>query len=132
MKSIKLPLLCGAIYFLLMSIAHAIGVKLPGLFIYFNVPSYTYQDRIISLLAFGWAAFFFAAATTLSRTLIKSILIVGFFALAMLTFINLSTDFISMSEKINPEWFHVEVLILFIYSIWLMLCYIRLKKNKDL
>lgn len=90
-------------FFLLMAIAHAIGLKIPGLFIYFNVPSYTYQDKIISLLAFGWAAFFFVAAINPSKTLIKSIILIGAIALSMLTFINISTDFASLSEKINPN-----------------------------
>lgn len=130
MKLIKFSLFCGSIYFLLMAIAHAVRIKIPGLFIYFNVPSYAYQDRIISLFAFGSALFFFTAATTLSKTLIKSILIFGFIASATLTFINFSTDFISMSENINKIWFHMEVFILFLYSIWLLWCYNKLKKEE--
>jgi len=105
MKSIKLPLQCGSIYFLLMAIAHAVGLKIPGLFIYFNVPSYAYQDKIISLLAFGWAAFFFTASTTLSRSLIKSILIIGLTAIAMLVCININNNFAILSEKIDPNCF---------------------------
>ena len=132
MKSIKFPLFCGSIYFLLIAIAHAIGLKIPGLFIYFNVPSYAYQNKIISLLAFGWAAFFFTASITLSRPLIKSILIIGLAALAMLTCININTDFAALSEKINPNLFHIETGILLLYWIWLFWCYNKIKQRKDL
>ena len=129
MKSIKISLFCGAIYFLLMAIAHAIGLKMPGLFMYFNVPSYAYQDKIISLFAFGWAAFFFSVAANPSKNLIKSIILIGAVALIMLTFINISTDFSSLSEKINPNLFHIETGILFLYWIWLLLCYNKSKQN---
>lgn len=43
-------LLAGAAYFLLVSLAHMTGFKLPGLFIYYSLPSYEYQDRIIGFL----------------------------------------------------------------------------------
>ena len=128
----KILLTCGAIYFLLMSIAHAIGLKIPGLFIYFNVPSQTYQDKIISLLAFGWAIFFFVATSTMSRKLIKSIIVCGAVALAMLTFINLTTDFKSLHEKIDPKLFHVETIILGVYWLSLMILYNKIKENLTL
>ncbi len=129
MKSMKLSLFCGAMFFLLIALAHAIGLKIPGLFIYFNVPSYSYQDKIISLLAFGWATFFFAAAVNQSKILIKSIILIGAIALSMLTFINISIDFASLSEKINPNLFHIETGILFFYWIWLLLSYNKIKQN---
>ncbi len=125
----KVSLFSGAVFFLLMAIAHAIGLKIPGLFIYFNVPSYGYQDKIISLLAFGWATFFFAAAVNQSKILIKSIILIGAIALCMLTFINISTDFASLSEKINPDLFHIETGILFLYWIWLLLSYNKSRRN---
>lgn len=129
MKSLRISLFCGAIYFLLMAIAHAIGLKIPGLFIYFNVPSYVYQDRIISFLAFSWAIFFYTAASNPTKHLLKSIILVAAIAICMLTLINFSTDFISLSEKINPIWFHIQTGILFVYWIWLFLCYNRLREN---
>lgn len=129
MKTIKITLFCGAIYFLLMAIAHAIGLKIPGLFIYFNVPSYAYQDKIISLLTFGWSIFFFTAARNPSKELLKSIILIGAFALIMLTFININTDFPSFSEKIKSNLFHIESGILFLYWGWLLFWYNKLKQN---
>ncbi len=123
MKKLKFSLYCGAIYFFLMAIAHALGVKIPGLFIYFNVPSYVYQDKIISALAFGWAVSLFTAAQNLQRDLVKASIISGGAALSMLAYINVSTDFVSLSTSANPLWFHLEVAALFVYWIWLLLCY---------
>lgn len=55
-------LYAGAVYFTAIACAHGTGYKLPGLFIYYNVPSNGYQDTIIAFMSFGWAAFFFSCA----------------------------------------------------------------------
>jgi hypothetical protein len=102
-----------------MSLAHAADLKIPGLFIYFNVPSYAYQDKIISLLAFGWAAFFFAAASDPSKKLVGPILLSGAAAIIMLAYINFTTDFAVLSVAVHPGWFHLQVIVLFVY--WLLL-----------
>ncbi len=62
----------------------------------------------------------------------KSILIIGFAALAMLTCININTNFAALSEKINPNLFHIEIGILLLYWIWLFWCYNNITQNKDL
>lgn len=56
---ILLVALCG--YFLAMSAAHFTGFKVPMLFIYYDVPSEVYQDKIISFCAFSYAMFAIAA-----------------------------------------------------------------------
>ncbi len=131
-KILKLSLLLGGIYFLLIAIAHAIGLKIPGLFIYFNVSSHGYQDKIISALSFGWAIFFFTASSTLSRKLIKSILLAGAVALSLLIFINYTTPFKSISEQINPNIFHLETALLGIYWLWVLIWYNRIKEKLNL
>jgi hypothetical protein len=113
-----------------MAMAHAIELKIPGLFIYFNVPSYPYQNKIISFLTFSWAIFYFMAFIEPSKQILKSILIAGAAGIAMLTFINLSTDFKSFSEKINPVIFHIQTGLLLIYWVWLLYCYKELKQNR--
>jgi hypothetical protein len=45
---LKWLLLAGAVYFLAIAIVHM-------LFVYYDLPSYGYQDRIISFLSFGWS-----------------------------------------------------------------------------
>ena len=129
MKTIKVSLFCGSVYFLLMAIAHAIGYKVPGLFIYFNVPSYPYQDKIISFLVFSWAIFYYMAFANPGKQIIKSILIVGAAAIVMLTIINISTDFKSFSRSIDPVFFHIQTGLLLFYWFWLLFLYNKVKRN---
>ena len=115
---LRLLLLAGGLYFALVSTAHLVGMKIPGLYIYFNVPSNAYQDRIISLLAFGWAVFFFTgAADPDNKALVRGILIAGAGAIAGLCGINLATDFESLSPDIDMPVFWLEIAVLVIY--WL-------------
>jgi len=111
-----------------MAAAHAAGFKAPGLFIYFNVPSYPYQDKIISLLAFGWAVFIFSAAQNPTRHSVRPVLLGGGAALLMLACINFSTDFSSLSKNIDPRWFGIETAALFAYWVWLVVCYFNIRQ----
>ncbi len=54
----RLLLLLCMIYFLAVALAHQLGLKLPLLFIFYDVASERYQDLIISFLSFGWAMLF--------------------------------------------------------------------------
>jgi hypothetical protein len=47
-----------AVYFIAVAIAHQAGVKLPMVFVFYDIPSERYQDLIISFLSFGWAMLF--------------------------------------------------------------------------
>ena len=123
---LRLLLLAGGVYFLLVSAAHLIGMKVPGLYIYFNVPSTVYQDRIISLLAFGWAVFFTTgAADPDNKALVRAILIAGAGAIAGLCGINLATNFESLSPDIGMPVFWLEVAVLVIYWLSLVISYRR-------
>lgn len=120
----KFSLLAGSVFFFLIGAAHAIGAKVPGLYLYFDLRSYAYQDKIVSALTFGWAIFFFAAFRSPTRILLKAILLSGLIAIATLTFIN-SREAVSQLAKI-------ETIALFIYWLWLASCYIRLTRNEEL
>lgn len=52
-----LLLLC-VVYFIAVALAHQLGIKVPVLFVFYDVASERYQDLIISFLAFGWAMLF--------------------------------------------------------------------------
>ena len=109
---LKWLLLIGGIYFLSVAVAHMLGVKIPLLFIYFNVPSYEYQNKIISFLSFGWAVFMFAAAydPMNNHLAVKAILIAGIGAIFGLNIINSSTDFLALAPGIKPSVFQMETL----------------------
>lgn len=118
-------LLIGAVYFLAIAVVHMLRMKIPLLFVYFDVPSYEYQDRIISFLSFGWSTFLFMASRDpiQNRDAVKAILISGLGAIFGLTVINSVTDFRALSPDINPLVFRIETLGLSIYVAALIFSY---------
>ncbi len=125
-------LLVGAIYFLGVAAAHMLRIKIPVLFVYYNVPSHGYQDRIISFLAFGWSLFLFTASRDPIKhhELVKTILIAGVAALFGLHVINGTTDFHALSADANPTVFRWESRGLSVYVVALIIFYF-LATNKD-
>lgn len=121
-KRLSLALFAGATYFLAVSIVHFLGVKLPMLYIYFDVPSYDYQDRIISFLAFGWSFFIFIAAKKPSEQLplISGIIYSGWIAIIGLSLINYQTNFQVLDPTINTNVFWLESGVLFVYLVLLI------------
>ena len=117
----KYSLLAGAIYFAAIATVHLFGIKIPGLYIYYNIPSTQYQDQIISFLAFGWAVFFFTAAQNLH--IFPSILVAGGVALAALVNINLSNDFAALKAGATTTPFWIQTFLLLLYLLWLLYFY---------
>jgi len=124
--TLKWLLFAGATYLLAISIVHMLGIKVPLLFIYYNVPSYGYQDRIISFLSFGWSAFMFTASRDplKNRGAVKAILTAGLGAIFGLTVINNVTDFHALSPEIDPSAFQMETLVLSAYVAALIFYYL--------
>jgi hypothetical protein len=131
-KILRWSLMAGAIYFGCIAFAHTIGLKIPGLFIYFNVPSHPYQDHIIAFLAFGWATFFYVAADDpVDHPLpVKAILLSGAVAICGLSGINAFSDFGSFSPSIKVLPFWAQTLLLLGYLIWLLVFYQRSRPCK--
>lgn len=122
---LKWLLLGGAVYFLGIAAVHMLGIKIPLLFVYFDVPSYAYQDRIISFLAFGWSVFLFSASRDpeRNRDAVRAILMAGTGALFGLQVINAVTDFHALSPAIRPAVFWIETGVLSLYVLSLILFY---------
>jgi hypothetical protein len=59
---LRLALWAGAAYFCCMAMAHFFGLKYPLLFIYYDVPFYAYQDKIISFAVVAYICLFVNAA----------------------------------------------------------------------
>ena len=123
-------LMAGALYFGCIALAHTIGLKIPGLFIYFNVPSHPYQDHIIAFLAFGWATFFYVAADDpVGYPLpVKAILLSSAGAICGLSGINAFSDFGSLSQGIKVWPFWLQTFLLLGYLIWLLVFYQRSRR----
>jgi hypothetical protein len=130
---LKWLLVVGAAYFLAVAIVHMLRIKIPMLFVYYNVPSYGYQDSIISFLSFGWSLFIFTASIdpTKNRDFVKAILIAGLVAIFGLNVINQITDFHAMSPDIHPGVFRKEVLALSAYEAMLIIFYFLAKRKKE-
>lgn len=128
---LKWSLFAGGIYFFLISMAHIFALKIPGLYIYFNVPSYEYQDKIIAFLTFGWSIYFFQAAKNPVKQInvVKSILFAGAGAIIGLIYINMSTNFTDISHDISLIYFWIETIVLICYLIWLYIYYKQISKK---
>jgi hypothetical protein len=124
---LRWSLRAGAFYFGCAGLAHTIGFKIPGLFIYFDVPSERYQDQLIGVLAFGWAAFFYAAADNpVGHPLaVKAVLVASTVALLGIFRINVATDFDALSSATSVPAFWAQAAILCAYLVWLMVFHRR-------
>ncbi len=123
---LRILLLAGALYFAAIALVHLFGIKIPGLYIYFDVPSHRYQDQIISFLMFGWAWFFFIASRYL--TWAKYLLVPLLVALVGLANVNLSNDFSAMGEGVTTTPYWIEFGLLTIYAAILA---VFILKNRD-
>ena len=129
---LKWLLLAGAVYFLAIAFVHMFRIKIPMLFVYYNLPSYGYQDRIISFLAFGWSVFIFTTSIDpmKNRIAVKAVLLAGLAAVIGLNVINHVTDFQALSPDIHPTVFRIEALVLSAYEAVLIAFYFLAKENK--
>ncbi|MFC2023935.1 hypothetical protein ACFLT5_04290 [Chloroflexota bacterium] len=130
---LRWSLLAGCLYFLGVAVVHMIGLRVPGLYVYFDVPSHAFQDRIISVLAFGWSLFLFTAFTNpvRNRDLVSAILAAGAVAVLGLGVVNLTTHFGSLSPTSRVWVFWLETLALGLYVSWLVLCYFRARADLE-
>ena len=130
--TLKWSLFGGSIYFLLVAITHFSGIKIPGLYIYFDIPSYAYQDRIIALLSFGWCMFMYSGYQLVRSGHIRPvryILLAGILAIISLLFINNSSE-ISQIAPAKSRWLYMlEAILLFLYTLWLVILYVKCRKN---
>lgn len=70
---LRLALWAGAAYFCCMAVAHFFGLKYPLLFVYYDVPFYAYQDKIISFAVVAYICLFVNAA--LDRSVVPAAIV---------------------------------------------------------
>lgn len=70
---LRLALWAGVAYFCCMAVAHFFGFKYPLLFVYYDVPSYAYQDKIIAFAVVAYICLFANAA--LHRSAVSAALV---------------------------------------------------------
>jgi hypothetical protein len=113
-----------AIYFFAVAIAHQAGIKIPLLFIFYNISSQRYQDLIISFLSFGWAMLFaigFLDSELRSKTQIP-ILMSGTMAICGLIRARM--------EILNHEEINYEIIALLVLLFTLVTAYYQAIKEK--
>ena len=107
-KLLKGTLLIGAAFFLLVTVVHQLGFKIPGFYVYYDISSTRYQDKIISVLAFGWATYLFVAflGPQKNSILVWAILLAGAVAILGLVWINLSFIYSESmpAEEVTVYW----------------------------
>jgi hypothetical protein len=59
---LRIALWAGVAYFCCMAAAHFFGLKVPLLFVYYDVPFHAYQDKIISFAVVAYVCLFATAA----------------------------------------------------------------------
>jgi len=118
-------ILAGSIYFAAVAIVHQIGLKIPVFYIYFDVQSLEYQDRIISFLAFGWAVFFFSAYKLSIKNIevVRYLIIAGTAGVIGLILNNIRTNFEVLSSNTNIWFYWIGTFALFLYLLGLIIYY---------
>ena len=120
-------LISGALYFFTVSVVHFLGIKLPMFFIYYNVDSYVYQDRIISVVSFICAVFLYSGYKLSKTTLeiVKYIIVAEFVAIFGL----IVNNFTRLDFRTNLiYWLEIGVLILYLLSLILFYSKSKIKK----
>jgi hypothetical protein len=107
-----------------MAIAHFFGLKVPLLFVYYDTPFYSYQDKIISFAVTAYVALFYLASR--DRKNVPAALVVLGLTTAGLTFIDLSSDLsgvMTSGQTTLPYW--LQTAFIGVYFVALLLFYIR-------
>jgi hypothetical protein len=104
------------------------GFKAPGLYFYFDIPSYPYQDKVISVLLFGMSMLFLSAADTVDERPDALLYILSALGAALVGFsaINLSREFQGLGPKTAAYWAAVAVSAA--YTAWLAFLYFDSKR----
>lgn len=124
---LRLGLLACVLYFVAMSVAHFLGIKVPVLFVYYDTPFYAYQDKIISFAVLSYVGLFYAAARDIK--VVPIALIVLAFTILGLTSVNLSDALASVLAEGQPVWpYWAQTAML--AGIWLVLTGLYLRRSK--
>jgi hypothetical protein len=122
-KILKWSLLAGVAYFTCMAIAHFFSFKVPILFIYYDVPFYAYQDKIIAFCAVTYACLFYAAA--MNRPTVPAALVSICVTVAGLAAVNLSGALASVMTAPSTIAYWIQTVMIGAYALWLVAFFVR-------
>lgn len=105
----------GAAYFICMAAAHFFGIKMPVLFIYYDIPFYAYQDKIISFAVCAYVALFYSAS--LYRPVALHAIIVLALTVVGLSAVNVSEALASVlrpEQSTLPYWLQTGSILMYL------------------
>ncbi len=110
-KKLEIVLLVGAVYIYCVAVLHFIGIKIPPFYIYYDVQSTIYQDRIISILSFSFATFMFARYKLKTKEIVTYIIFAGVVGVIGL-FVN---NYLTLNAFRNNQTYWIEITFLALY-----------------
>ena len=122
-KILKMSLWAGVAYFCCMAVAHFFGLKVPLLFVYYDVPFHAYQDKIISFAVVAYACLFASAARE------RSVVPVALLALAVtvlgLSAVNVSDALSYVLDGRSTQAYWLQTALFAGYLAWMLVFYRR-------
>lgn len=122
-KLLKFSLLAGVAYFCAMAFAHFTGLKMPLLFVYYDVPFHAYQDKIISFAVIAYACLFYSAAQ--QRSVVPAALVAMGVTVLGLAAVNVSEALHSVLDGRSTTAYWVQTALFAGYFVWLLVLYRR-------
>jgi hypothetical protein len=108
----------GVAYFCCMAGAHFFGLKYPLLFVYYDVPFYAYQDKIISFAVVAYVCLFANAA--MHRVAVPAALAALGMTVAGLSAVNVSDALASVLEGRSTFAYWLQTALIAGYFVWLL------------
>lgn len=119
---LRVGLLAGVAYFLAMAAAHFTSFKVPILFIYYDTPFYSYQDKIISFCAVVYAILFYTAAEHIQA--VPGALAAMAVTVAGLSAVNVSDDLARVLNGGSTQVYWIETGLIAVYGLALTALYL--------
>ena len=118
---LRLALWAGAAYFCCMAVAHFFGLKYPLLFVYYDVPFYAYQDKIISFAVVAYICLFVNAA--LDRSAVPAAIVALGVTVLGLSAVNGSDALETVLDGRSPIAYWMQTGLIALYFIMLIVLY---------
>ena len=118
---LRLALWAGAAYFCCMAVAHFFGLKYPLLFVYYDVPFYAYQDKIISFAVVAYICLFVNAA--LDRSAVPAAIVALGVTVLGLSAVNGSDALETVLDGRSPIAYWMQTGLIALYFILLIVLY---------
>ena len=120
-KLLKFSLLAGVVYFCAMALAHFTSLKLPLLFVYYDVPFHAYQDKIISVAVIAYACLFYSAAQ--QRSVVPAALVSLGVTVLGLCAVNVSQALQVVLDGRSTTAYWAQTVLFAGYFVWLAVLY---------